>query len=65
MALDASSGTLLGLNYSLSLNKTGTQSGTGAAQSTTINGSMAAGQSGVCSAGNCNDSQARVLTISY
>lgn len=65
MALDASSGTLLGLDYSLSFNKTGTQTGTGGAQSAAINGSMASGQSGTCSLASCTSSATRTLTISY
>ena len=65
MALDASSGTLVGLDYSLSLSKTGTQTGSGVAQSASINASMAAGQAGTCSSGSCTASQARTLTITY
>lgn len=65
MALDATSGTLLGLNYSLSLSKTGPQTGNGLAQSASINGSMAKGQSGTCSGGACTASEPRTLTISY
>jgi spore coat protein U-like protein len=65
MALDASSGTLLGLAYSLSLSKTGTQTGSGAAQSAAINGTMAAGQAGTCSLASCSATEARTLTISY
>ncbi|MFZ2650671.1 MAG: spore coat protein U domain-containing protein [Burkholderiaceae bacterium] len=64
MALDSSSGSVLGLNYSLSLSATG-GTANGALQSYTINGSMAAGQSGTCSAARCSASQARTLTITY
>ncbi len=68
MSLDANSGTLLGLNYILDINSQAppvTSRGTGAAQTHTINGSMAAGQSGTCSTGTCSVSQARNLTITY
>jgi len=64
MALDTTSGTLVGLNYTLSLNKTGTQIGTFAAQNVNITGTMAAGQSGRCTSG-CTEQQTRTLTISY
>ena len=65
MSLDSTSGSLLGLNYSLSLSKTGVQTGNGLAQSATINGSMASGQSGTCSGAACTASQVRTLTITY
>lgn len=64
MALDATSGTILGLNYTLSLNKTGTQTGTFTAQSVSITGNMPGRQSGNCSS-NCTDQHNRTLTISY
>ena len=64
MALDATSGTVIGLAYSLSLGvSTGT--GNGALQSYTINGTMAAGQVGICAAGSCTSSDPRTLTITY
>ena len=65
MSLDSTSGSLLGLNYSLSLSKTGVQTGNGLAQSTTINGSMASGQSGTCNGVACTASEVRTLTITY
>lgn len=64
MALDATSGTALGLSYTLSLSATG-GTGTGAAQTYSINGSMAAGQAGTCASGTCSATQARTLTITY
>lgn len=64
MALDATSGTLLGMNYSLSLSAT-SGTGTGAALTYAISGTMAAGQAGTCAAGTCSASQARTLIISY
>lgn len=65
MALDATSGTLLGLSYSLSLSKTGPQTGNGLAQGASINGSIAKGQSGTCNGAACTASETRTLTISY
>ena len=65
MSLDSTSGSLLGLNYSLSLSKTGVQTGNGLAQSATINGSMASGQSGTCNGAACTASEVRTLTITY
>ena len=64
MALDATSGTLIGLNYTLSLSAS-SATGTGAAQSHTINGSVAAGQTGICSLSSCSATAARTLTITY
>jgi spore coat protein U-like protein len=65
VALDATSGTLLGLSYQLALSTTGTRVGNGVAQPMSITGSMPAGQSGVCAAATCSASQARTLTVSY
>jgi len=64
MALDVTSGTLLNLNYTLSLSSpSGT--GNGATQTYTINGSMAAGQSGTCATAVCTGSATRTLTLSW
>lgn len=69
MALDAYAGTILGLNYTLTLNSGVLGgNGTGLAVVIPIDGTMAAGQSGTCSAtppATCNASQARTLTITY
>jgi spore coat protein U-like protein len=64
MALDATSGTIIGLNYTIGLSAP-SGSGNGAAQTYTISGSIAAGQAGTCGTGSCSASQARVLTITY
>lgn len=64
MALDATAGTIVGLNYTLALS-TNASTGTGAQQTHSINGTMAAGQSGVCAVGPCSGTQARSLTITY
>jgi spore coat protein U-like protein len=64
LALDATSGTLLGLNYTLSLSAAGA-TGTGVVQSFTISGSIAGGQAGTCASATCNGSQTRTLTVSY
>jgi spore coat protein U-like protein len=65
MALDSSTGTLLGLTYTLSLSKSGSLVGNGFAQSASINGSMPGGQSGTCNGAVCQASETRTLTISY
>ena len=64
MALDATSGTLIGLNYSLSLSAS-SATGTGAVQTYSINGTLASGQAGTCSTGACAGSTGRTLTITY
>lgn len=64
MALDATSGTLVGLSYALSLSAS-SATGTGLAQSHTINGSIAAGQAGTCAGASCTATAPRTLTISY
>jgi len=66
MALDATAGTVIGLNYTLALSAAG---GTGAgltAANYTVNGSMVSGQSGTCgTTAVCTGSQARTLTVTY
>ena len=64
MALDATSGTLVGLNYTLALSQTAA-TGTGVNQTFSINGSIAAGQSGTCATASCSASDIRTLTITY
>ena len=64
MALDATSGTVIGLNYTLALSAA-SGTGNGAAQAYSISGGMVAGQSGTCAAATCSGSQARTLTITY
>jgi spore coat protein U-like protein len=64
MALDASSSTLLGLTYTLSLSATNV-TGTGNSQTFTINGSIAGGQAGTCATASCSGTQTRTLTITY
>jgi spore coat protein U-like protein len=64
MALDATSGTLLGLSYTVALSAS-SSTGTGAEQTFTISGNIPAGQSGTCGSGSCTASQARTLTITY
>lgn len=64
MALDATSGTILGVNYTLALTAA-SATGSGVQQSYGINGTIAAGQAGTCAAGSCAASQARTLTITY
>jgi spore coat protein U-like protein len=64
LAIDATSGTALGLSYTLGLNNTG-GSGNGIEQTYTINGSIAAGQGGVCASASCSATRPRTLTITY
>jgi spore coat protein U-like protein len=64
VALDATSGNLLGLNYSLSVSPTG-RTGSGVEQSFTITGTIAAGQGGTCALASCNGSESRTLTVTY
>jgi len=69
MALDAYAGTILGLNYTLTLNGGVLGgNGTGLVVNIPIDGAIAAGQSGTCSAtppATCSASQARTLTVTY
>jgi spore coat protein U-like protein len=71
MALDATSGVVSGLNYSLvlrnfadTMNETG-GTGTGLAQMYRIKGTMPGGQAGTCLSGSCAGSDPRTLTITY
>src|SRR5689334_10725109 len=64
MSLDAVSGTVVGLNYTLALSAA-SATGNGAGQNYTINGSMVSGQGGTCALGSCSGTDARVLTITY
>jgi spore coat protein U-like protein len=64
MALDATSGTILGLNYTLTLSAA-SGTGNGATQTYNVNGSMAANQIGTCATGVCTGSQTRTLTLSW
>lgn len=64
MALDATSGTIVGVNYTLALS-TASATGTGLAQTYSINGTVAAGQVGTCVTATCSGSQTRTLTITY
>ena len=61
--------TVLGLNYSLALTGAGTTGGgTGVDKAVTITGTMAAGQSGTCSAvapATCTATEVHTLTVSY
>jgi len=64
LSLDATSATLLGLNYTLSV-PSGTQTGTGNSQTFTISGSIAGLQSGTCSTATCSGTQTRTVTVTY
>lgn len=64
MTLDVTSGSALGLAYTLGLS-TSSGSGNGIEQFHTINGSIAAGQGGTCAVATCSATQPHTLTISY
>lgn len=64
IALDATSGTLMNLDYSLKLSAKNA-TGNGLAQTFTVSASMAAGQSGTCATGTCSANETRSITISY
>jgi spore coat protein U-like protein len=64
MSLDATGGTLVGVNYTIALT-TANATGTGVEQSFSITGNIAAGQGGTCGTGTCSASQPRTLTVSY
>jgi spore coat protein U-like protein len=70
VALDSpTTGTLIGLDYSLALSPAGgTGGGTGGGSPErihTITGTMAAGQAGTCAVGACTATQSHTLTITY
>jgi len=65
MAFDAASGTLLGLTYNLAITPSSAGTGTGATQTYTIDGTIAAAQAGTCASAVCNGSQTRTLTLSW
>jgi spore coat protein U-like protein len=64
MALDVTSATLVGLNYTLALSSPSSV-GTGAQQTFSINGAMAAGQPGTCAAAGCTGTRVHSITITY
>lgn len=64
LSLATTSGTLLGLAYTLSLSSSGA-TGSGAAQNFTVNGSIAGNQAGTCAAGSCSASNVHTLMVSY
>lgn len=65
MALDSTSGVLVGLRYNLALSNTGTITGTGFQQNHSVTVTVPAGQAGNCSGANCNGSRAHTITITY
>ncbi|HEY1230416.1 MAG TPA: spore coat protein U domain-containing protein [Ramlibacter sp.] len=64
MAISPGTGTLVGLNYTLSL-ATPSSTGTGALQNFTVDGTIAAGQAGVCGTATCTGQNTHTLTITY
>jgi len=64
LALDATSGTVIGLNYTIALSSAAA-TGTGVDQAFQITGNMVAGQSGNCAGASCTGTDVRTLTITY
>ncbi|MCG2594915.1 spore coat U domain-containing protein [Ramlibacter sp. XY19] len=64
LALSGTSGTMLGLNYTLGLSAA-SGTGSGLAQAYAINAGIAAGQSGTCSGASCTATVTRTLTVTY
>jgi len=64
MALDATSGTVLGLSYTLALSQA-SGTGSGITQTYSINANMVGGQIGTCATASCSASQTRTVTITY
>jgi hypothetical protein len=68
IALDATSGVVAGLNYTLTINGITPPvnvTGAGAGQTHSLVGTMPANQAGDCAIGTCANSQTRTLTITY
>jgi spore coat protein U-like protein len=65
MALDSTSGSLLGLSYTLAIAPASSGVGTGATQTYVIDGTIAGGQSGTCASAVCTGSEMRTLTLSW
>ncbi len=64
LTIPTATGTLLGVNYSLTLSAA---SGTGTAgpQNFTVNGTAAANQAGTCTSGACTASQGHTITVGF
>ena len=65
MALDSTTGVLVGIRYNLVLSNTATITGTGFQQNHSVSVTLPAGQAGTCNSGNCNGSRAHTITITY
>lgn len=64
MSLATTTGTLVGLNYSLALSAA-SGTGTSAPQTYTVTGTIPAGQPGACAGATCTASQAHTLNIGF
>lgn len=64
MALNATSGVVVGLNYSLALSSSG-GAGTGLQQNHSITATIPANQAGTCASAICTGTQVHTLTITY
>lgn len=68
MSLDANSGVVSGLNYSLTINSLTppvTSRGTGPGQTHSLVGTMPANQAGTCVTGTCAGTNTHTLTVTY
>lgn len=68
MSLDANSGVVSGLNYSLTINSLTppvTSRGTGPGQTHSLVGTMPANQAGTCATGTCAGTNIHTLTVTY
>lgn len=64
IAVSPASGTLLGLNYTLTRSPA-SGTGNGADQVVTLTGTLPAGQAGTCASATCSATQPHVVTITY
>lgn len=64
VAVSPTSGTLVGLNYTLGLTSAGS-TGTGSAQANAVTGAMVAGQAGTCATASCTATATHTVTVSY
>jgi spore coat protein U-like protein len=64
VAVSPTGGTIAGVNYTLAPSVS-SNNGSGIQQVLSINGTMAAGQSGNCAIGSCSGTNAHTLTVTY
>lgn len=64
ISVSPTNGSIASVNYTLSLSAA-TSTGTGALQTFAVNGTMPAGQAGVCGTASCSGQNTHTLTITY